>query len=276
MHTYRLPSNQVDSPHAPACGIDAGNQTSVYGGSAPSGGGRGGLQAPLPQDAAEARTPPTPTPHTPSKSKSLFSSKASQSSTPPHFSGDPGEDATIFVNSIQKIAFAQGRQRDNNWQADYAATCLTGPAMRWYCDLEDEERLSWSDLRRALLQRFPPLPAPTSPPAAPPPAPASSQPYQPRILGTLPTHHPAPDNGVSFLGPQGGGIMIERGQVSMSEPETRATSRPIYFYSSTKPYYCLTNFSPHSVMFRGKVYPTSEHLFQAMKAGLLLGVSTFS
>ena len=39
----------------------------------------------------------------------------------------------------------------------------------------------------------------------------------------------------------------------------------ILFYSKYDPYYGFTNFSPHPVTFKGKEYPTSEHLFQALK-----------
>jgi len=39
----------------------------------------------------------------------------------------------------------------------------------------------------------------------------------------------------------------------------------IFFYDKDKPFYGFTNFSPHSVMYEGKRYPTSEHLFQAFK-----------
>ncbi|KAG9030066.1 hypothetical protein FRB95_004600 [Tulasnella sp. JGI-2019a] len=39
----------------------------------------------------------------------------------------------------------------------------------------------------------------------------------------------------------------------------------IYFYEKSMPYYSFTNFSPHPVRLQGKKYPTSEHLFQAMK-----------
>ncbi|KAL4069195.1 hypothetical protein J3A83DRAFT_4095497 [Scleroderma citrinum] len=39
----------------------------------------------------------------------------------------------------------------------------------------------------------------------------------------------------------------------------------ILFYEKGKPYYEFTNFSPHSVVYKGKRYPTSEHLFQAFK-----------
>ncbi|GJE95790.1 NADAR family protein [Phanerochaete sordida] len=40
---------------------------------------------------------------------------------------------------------------------------------------------------------------------------------------------------------------------------------PILFYHRDDPYYEFTNFSPHAVEFEGKIYPTSEHLFQAHK-----------
>ncbi|KAG8990701.1 hypothetical protein FRB94_013170 [Tulasnella sp. JGI-2019a] len=165
---------------------------------------------------------------------------ASGSSTEPRFSGEPGEDATNFVRTIQKIAFAQGRRRDDDWQADYAVTCLAGSAMRWYCDLEDDKRLSWSDLRRSLLQRFPLAPAPTPPPAAPPPpmpvsGPFSKPPKSKAPVGLGLTHNTA----------QG--------------------LRSIHFYEITKPFYSFTNSSMHKVRFDGKVYPTSEHLFQSLK-----------
>ncbi|KAH8827662.1 hypothetical protein DL96DRAFT_1108001 [Flagelloscypha sp. PMI_526] len=39
----------------------------------------------------------------------------------------------------------------------------------------------------------------------------------------------------------------------------------ILFYDKSKPFYGFTNFSPHKIVYRGKVYPTSEHLFQSMK-----------
>ena len=40
---------------------------------------------------------------------------------------------------------------------------------------------------------------------------------------------------------------------------------PIRFYKKHEPYYEFTNFSPHPVVYQGKRYPTSEHLFQALK-----------
>ena len=49
-------------------------------------------------------------------------------------------------------------------------------------------------------------------------------------------------------------------------PIKTSPSRPrILFYHKHNPYYGFTNFSPHSVTYNGKRYPTSEHLFQSFK-----------
>jgi len=41
--------------------------------------------------------------------------------------------------------------------------------------------------------------------------------------------------------------------------------RQILFYNKHDPHYGFTNFSPHPVVYKGRKYPTSEHLFQASK-----------
>ena len=41
--------------------------------------------------------------------------------------------------------------------------------------------------------------------------------------------------------------------------------RPILFYHKHEPHYGFTNFSNHTVKYDGRVYPTSEHLFQSLK-----------
>jgi len=46
----------------------------------------------------------------------------------------------------------------------------------------------------------------------------------------------------------------------------RSAIRPrILFYHKHDPHYGFTNFSPHPVVYKGKKYPTSEHLFQSFK-----------
>lgn len=50
----------------------------------------------------------------------------------------------------------------------------------------------------------------------------------------------------------------------------------ILFYHRQDPHYGFTNFSPHNVRYNGKVYPTSEHLFQSFKVRLSRLVCTSS
>ena len=52
-------------------------------------------------------------------------------------------------------------------------------------------------------------------------------------------------------------------------------NRPkILFYNKGEPYYGFTNFSPHPVDYRGKRYPTSEHLFQSFKVSRMCRASS--
>lgn len=76
---------------------------------------------------------------------------------PVTFSGSPSEDVTIFIQHVQKVAFARGRQRDDDWRTDYLTTCLSGDARVFYSQLEDEDQYSWRRLRSALLQKFAPV-----------------------------------------------------------------------------------------------------------------------
>ncbi|KAG8910407.1 hypothetical protein FRC01_006348 [Tulasnella sp. 417] len=86
------------------------------------------------------------------------------------FSGAPNESAALFVQSVQRIAFAQNRMKDDEWIAEYASTCFAEAALAWFLSLEDEVQTSWKKLRFALVQRYPvptPQPAPSIVPATP-------------------------------------------------------------------------------------------------------------
>jgi hypothetical protein len=50
-----------------------------------------------------------------------------------------------------------------------------------------------------------------------------------------------------------------------SSSKTSSARTRILFYHKKDPYYGFTNFSPHPVIYKGKKYPTSEHLFQSFK-----------
>jgi hypothetical protein len=41
--------------------------------------------------------------------------------------------------------------------------------------------------------------------------------------------------------------------------------KEIKFYKKGESYYEFTNFAPYDIIHKGKSYPTSEHLFQALK-----------
>jgi len=48
-------------------------------------------------------------------------------------------------------------------------------------------------------------------------------------------------------------------------PRLPTLRNPIRFYDSKDPYYVFTNFAEATVLFDGKTWKTSEHLFQAWK-----------
>ena len=78
--------------------------------------------------------------------------------------------------------------------------------------------------------------------------------------GRLPGIKSAPLHLSTNIAPQG----------SNSKPSSARTR--ILFYHKSDPYYGFTNFSPHPVIYKGKKYPTSEHLFQSFK---VRGVSSY-
>ncbi|KAM6490595.1 hypothetical protein JOM56_013938 [Amanita muscaria] len=48
-------------------------------------------------------------------------------------------------------------------------------------------------------------------------------------------------------------------------PQNSYEPQRVLFYDKNDPYYGFTNFSTHPVVYKGKRYPTSEHLFQSFK-----------
>lgn len=52
-------------------------------------------------------------------------------------------------------------------------------------------------------------------------------------------------------------------------PFRTSKTPPVLFYDKNDPFYEFTNFSSHDVIYKGKKYPTSEHLFQALKVHVI-------
>lgn len=61
-----------------------------------------------------------------------------------------------------------------------------------------------------------------------------------------------------------------------NSPYRNSPRNKILFYHRHDPHYGFTNFSPHSLVYKGKSYPTNEHLFQSFKVKELACVSPSS
>lgn len=60
-------------------------------------------------------------------------------------------------------------------------------------------------------------------------------------------------------------VVLRKTKQRKAYAQPPAQEGPLMFYHRNEPYYEFTNFSPHPIQFEGKMYPTSEHLFQAHK-----------
>lgn len=72
------------------------------------------------------------------------------------FSGKDSDECDNFISAVMKLAFAQGKQRDDAWIADFVATCLTKDALRWWIKLDEETQGSWKLLRKAMDLEYQP------------------------------------------------------------------------------------------------------------------------
>ncbi|KAG8998249.1 hypothetical protein FRB94_006989, partial [Tulasnella sp. JGI-2019a] len=72
------------------------------------------------------------------------------------FNGNDTSDVTLFLQNVKRVAFTQGRQRDDEWVVDYIEASLTGEAFRWFHRLDEETKGSWKALCGAFLLRFGP------------------------------------------------------------------------------------------------------------------------
>lgn len=70
------------------------------------------------------------------------------------FRGQDGTECRNFIAALLKIAFAQGKQRDDQWMADFAATCMVDDALAWWSALDEEVQGSWKLLRQAMLSTY--------------------------------------------------------------------------------------------------------------------------
>ncbi|KAG8967566.1 hypothetical protein FRC05_001999 [Tulasnella sp. 425] len=76
---------------------------------------------------------------------------------PLEFRGRDAEECEKFINAVSRQALAVGKQRDDRWTADFAASCFTHGALRWWDGLDEQTQCSWKLLRKAMLARYRPL-----------------------------------------------------------------------------------------------------------------------
>ncbi|KAG8923590.1 hypothetical protein FRC00_006056 [Tulasnella sp. 408] len=70
------------------------------------------------------------------------------------FNGAEGLGHQDFLQQIRRIAFKEGKTRDNVWMADLAVLHLSGEALTWFETLPDEVQQNWNNLRRAIIQKY--------------------------------------------------------------------------------------------------------------------------
>lgn len=87
--------------------------------------------------------------------------------------------------------------------------------------------------------------------------------------GHLTEDHRRPPRSAGGLGYNASQLTTYPSSTVRRSPQTahqEKSGRPeIKFYEEHQRYYEFTNFSPNPVYYDGKMYPTSEHLFQSMK-----------
>ncbi|KAG8988336.1 hypothetical protein FRB90_002819 [Tulasnella sp. 427] len=73
------------------------------------------------------------------------------------FEGRHAVECEDFIGAVQRYTFAQGKPVDDRWVAQFASSCFTRDALRWWSNLDDEVQSSWKLLRKAMLDRYQPL-----------------------------------------------------------------------------------------------------------------------
>ncbi|KAG8919377.1 hypothetical protein FRC01_001315, partial [Tulasnella sp. 417] len=100
------------------------------------------------------------------------------------FSGEGPCDE--FLRAVRKVAFGQGKHEDPEWIAGYVSTCFVGKALRWYEELDEDTQDDWKQLRKALLERFPPVSEDYPQPITESSSSSNPMNYKPTTLATPP------------------------------------------------------------------------------------------
>lgn len=70
------------------------------------------------------------------------------------FDGIDGVTCHEFIQAVRKYAFDEGHSNDNKWAAEIASFRFSGPALKWFEELDDATQEDWKLLKRALLHQY--------------------------------------------------------------------------------------------------------------------------
>ncbi|KAG8893961.1 hypothetical protein FRB99_001604, partial [Tulasnella sp. 403] len=70
------------------------------------------------------------------------------------FTGIDADDCHDFIRYIRQRAFSEGKDRDYDWMARFAATCFAGDALAWHVSLDEDTQNDWKLLEKALVKHF--------------------------------------------------------------------------------------------------------------------------
>ncbi|KAG8949044.1 hypothetical protein FRC04_009118 [Tulasnella sp. 424] len=70
------------------------------------------------------------------------------------FRGKDLKECEQFIAAVNKYARAEGKLWEDQWIADFVATCVAGDALLWWSALDEETQRSWRRLRSAMLLRY--------------------------------------------------------------------------------------------------------------------------
>lgn len=70
------------------------------------------------------------------------------------FRGLGRSDCEQFIRDLRRAALKLGKQRDDEYMADLAASSMADDALSWHLSLDRETRDSWEQLQRALAKKY--------------------------------------------------------------------------------------------------------------------------
>lgn len=70
------------------------------------------------------------------------------------FRGLGCSDCGQFIRDLRRAALKLGKQRDDAYMADLAASSMADDALSWHLGLDRETRESWELLQRALAKKY--------------------------------------------------------------------------------------------------------------------------